>query len=292
MIEGRYWKGFDALLLTHASHEAARFVQQTIDAKADFAQYVERVYPEPLYKCVRDQIPTRYHPKSPAIGARKMATTSDRIAAYLEDTIFGIGWVRALVDMYESRGIFHHPRDDGEPFATSVYAGVTDFGGGVHGGDVVLGFYQQNSSFGALVERAYPTAPALAKKWQAYLAGFVSAGDPNALKAPGTPMWPGVVAGLPPFDVLNRVMTVKDSGFSIRIDLQARLQVLLDSLFILTVTYLPVMAQSNPTWWSMIDASCVDQEYGYFGADRNKLPPDLLGRSVFNPLLSLLRRNR
>jgi hypothetical protein len=131
------------------------------------------VYPEPLYKCFREQIPQRYHPKSPALGRRKITTTSDGITAYLEDTVFGIGWVRALVDMYYTQGIFHHPKEDGEEFMTNVYAAVTDFGGGVHGNDVVLGFYQPNSSFSSLVEKVYPKAPALAKQWQAYIASYV-----------------------------------------------------------------------------------------------------------------------
>jgi hypothetical protein len=266
-------------------------VEQTIDVKTNFSSYVERVYPEPLYKCFREQIPTRYHPKSPAIGVRKLDTTQDRISAYLEDTMFGLGWVRALADMYTTRGIFHHPKDDGENFVASVYAAVMDFGGGAHGNDVVLGFYQPNSSFGSLVEKVYPTAPPLAKPWQAFLAGFVMSGDPNALKSLGRPRWRQVVPNLPPFDFMNPALFVQDSGFSFKADVQARLQVLMDSLFTITVTYLPTLAESNPLWWSLIDASCVNQEYGFFGADKNKLPPELLGRSVAGSLLSILRWN-
>jgi hypothetical protein len=235
-----------------------------------------------MYTCFREQIPKRYHPRSPAIGARRLSTTGERIAAYLEDTVFGVAWVRALVDMYASHGIFHHEREDGAPFEPGVYAGVLDVGGGVHGGDVVLGFYRPGSPIATLVDKTYPAAPALAGRWQAYLAGFVMAGDPNALATPGAPKWPQAVAELPPFDVLSRVMMVRDRGFGLGIDLQARLQVLLDSLFTLTVTYLPVLAADNPLWWSLIDASCVKQEWGYFSADPSKLPPELLGRSVVN----------
>ena len=70
-------KGFDALLLTHASHEAARFVQPTIDAKADCAIRRARVPRASLQMCPRPN-PHALPPQVPAIGARKMATTSDR----------------------------------------------------------------------------------------------------------------------------------------------------------------------------------------------------------------------
>jgi hypothetical protein len=218
-----------------------------------------------------------------------MTTVPERITAYLEDTVFGIGWVRALVDMYSSTGIFHHPKEDGEPFETSVYVAVTDVGGGFHGNDIVLGFYQPNSSFGSLVEKAYPKAPALAKQWQAYLAGFVLSGDPNTIKSPGTPRWRQAVANLPPFDFMTSVMFIQDHGMGLKLNTQARLQVLLDSMFILTMTYLPSMAATNPSWWSFADAACVDKEYGFYGADKNKLPPELLGRSTINVWPSFLR---
>jgi hypothetical protein len=272
-----------SIITTHATKEATRFVTESLDPSTKFLSYLETAFPEPLFKCLRDQIVARYHPKSPSLGPRDLTTDLHRIAEFLNDKSFGVSHIRALDEMYTAKGMFHHGP---EGFKTRVYNAAIEHMGGFHGNDVLIGFYQPNTSFGIEVEKMDSKLPALAKKWQSYLASYVLTGNPNTKKAAGAVSWPETYSLMPWDERLAQVLSVKDSGFSVKRDPQGTLQTLLDAAFVSTVLYFPELGKTNPLVFKFMKAVCVPaREYGYFTGNETAL------NDFFGPLSSLFFRH-
>jgi carboxylesterase type B len=157
---GYYWKNLDSLIVSHTKNEGALFYPKKIKNDAQMMEFIRKIYPDTpalreIYKSVDKQ-----YPGISAAGSRYKVESS-RGHDIIAESTFTCN-TRFLAEAYPNK----------------TYSMQYSTKPGLHGTDLLALWYRAKA--GGKNQHLY----------QSYYVSFGVSGNPNTLRAPGTPEWP------------------------------------------------------------------------------------------------------